>query len=209
MESFSINNTESFRQLYSRYYKALMLYAMKMTEDEETAEDIVQNVFLHLWENREIFDDENVVRNFLYLSVRRRAIDQQDVNEDVKGTLTTRHDKEFWMTLPDGTRVHLNGNSRLSYPLAFKGDLREVALVGEAYFIVAKDKDHPFIVHTADGDIKEYGTEFNVSTHGTNTEVVLVTGSLSRYESIDNTLDVISSIANVKMEQQDNKIVIH
>lgn len=75
MESFSINNTESFRQLYSRYDKALMLYAMKMTEDEETAEDIVQNVFLHLWENREIFDDENVVRNFLYLSVRRRAID--------------------------------------------------------------------------------------------------------------------------------------
>ena len=38
---------------------------------------------------------------------------------------------------------------------------------------------------------------------------VRFTGSLSRYESIDNTLDVISSIANVKMEQQDNKIVIH
>lgn len=75
MESFSINNTESFRQLYSRYYKALMLYAMKMTEDEETAEDLVQNVFLHLWENRDVFDDENMVRNFLYLSVRRRAID--------------------------------------------------------------------------------------------------------------------------------------
>ena len=108
-----------------------------------------------------------------------QTIAQQDVDEDVKGTLTTRHDKEFWMTLPDGTRVHLNGNSRLSYPLAFKGDLREVALVGEAYFIVAKDKDHPFIVHTADGDIKEYGTEFNVSTHGTNTEVVLVRGSIS------------------------------
>ena len=54
MESFSINNTESFRQLYSRYYKALMLYAMKMTEDEETAEDIVQNVFLHLGKPRDI-----------------------------------------------------------------------------------------------------------------------------------------------------------
>ena len=65
MESFSINNTESFRQLYSRYYKALMLYAMKMTEDEETAEDIVQNVFLHLWENREIFDDEHVERHLI------------------------------------------------------------------------------------------------------------------------------------------------
>ena len=38
---------------------------------------------------------------------------------------------------------------------------------------------------------------------------VRFTGSLSRYESIDNTLEVISGIANVKMEQQDNKIVIH
>ena len=75
MESFNINNTESFRQLYSRYYKALMLYAMKMTEDEETAEDLVQNVFLHLWENRDLFDSEDAVRNFLYLSVRHRAID--------------------------------------------------------------------------------------------------------------------------------------
>lgn len=75
MESLSINNTEIFRQLYSRYYKALMLYAMKLTGNEKTAEDLVQNVFLNLWENRDVFDDEDAVRNFLYLSVRHRAID--------------------------------------------------------------------------------------------------------------------------------------
>lgn len=51
--------------------------------------------------------------------------------------------------------------------------------MGEAYFIVAKDKEHPFIVHTAKGDVKEYGIEFNVNTQGDKTCVVLVKGSIS------------------------------
>lgn len=52
-----------------------MLYAQKMTNDTKTAEDIVQNTFLSLWENRNSFEDEKTVCSFLYLSVRRRAID--------------------------------------------------------------------------------------------------------------------------------------
>lgn len=223
------------------------------------------------------------------LSALLKMMARQDIDEEMQGTIITRNGKEFWMSLPDGTRVHLNGNSQLSYPLAFTGDQREVALVGEAYFIVAKDKEHPFIVHTAKGDVKEYGTEFNVNTQGDKTCVVLVngsisvraeggkeqmmtsgdkaelamqgvtmsrvdvapyvawntghfsfedcrldelmlvvarwyglqvvftsdqlrtvrfTGSLSRYESIENTLEVIGAIANVKVEQQDTRIII-
>lgn len=102
--------------------------------------------------------------------------------DEVTGTLTTHHDKEFWTTLSDGTRVHLNYNTRLTYPLLF-GDRREVTLDGEAYFVVAKDEtggSRPFIVHTAAGDVRAYGTEFNVNTRGTHghTEVVLVRGSV-------------------------------
>lgn len=106
--------------------------------------------------------------------------------------IVTHHDKEFWMTLPDGTRVHLNYNTKLTYPLQFTGKNREVALEGEAYFFVAKDSRHPFIVHTRCGDVKEYGTEFNVCTRydsqsstgaygirGKGVAVVLVNGSIS------------------------------
>lgn len=75
MGIFCINTSEQFQQLYSRYYKVLMLYALKMTEDRETAEDLVQNVFLGLWENRETFQNEASVRSYLYLTVRRRLID--------------------------------------------------------------------------------------------------------------------------------------
>ena len=93
--------------------------------------------------------------------------------------ITTMHDKEYWLTLDDGTLVHLNYNTRLIYPEKFGRGDRNVILDGEAYFMVAKDKSRPFIVHTPNGDVKVYGTEFNVNTTGDNTSVVLVKGSVS------------------------------
>lgn len=113
-------------------------------------------------------------------------------DEALEADIVTHHDKEFWMTLPDGTRVHLNYNTKLTYPLHFSGDKREVVLDGEAYFFVAKDNKRPFIVHTCNGDVKQYGTEFNINTHydskallgsygvkGRGVAVVLVNGSIS------------------------------
>ncbi len=100
--------------------------------------------------------------------------------------ITTRHDKEFWVTLDDGTLVHLNYNTRLIYPEKFGHDNRNVILEGEAYFMVAKDKSRPFVVHTPQGDIQVHGTEFNVKTIGherdddsmSETNIVLVKGSV-------------------------------
>ncbi|UKK74728.1 FecR domain-containing protein [Segatella bryantii] len=93
--------------------------------------------------------------------------------------VTTRSNKEFWLTLPDGSLVHLNYNTHIIYPEKFVGNTRDVLLDGEAYFMVAKDRLHPFRVHTPHGMATAYGTEFNVSTRGKNsTEIVLVNGSV-------------------------------
>lgn len=68
--------------------------------------------------------------------------------------------------LPDGSVVMLNSNSTLSYPAEFDGKLREVKLLGEAYFEVSKDPKHPFIVNTPyQASIKVYGTKFNVEAY--------------------------------------------
>lgn len=94
--------------------------------------------------------------------------------------ITTRSDKEYWVALPDGSLVHLNYDTRLIYPEQFVGSTRDVILEGEAYFMVARDRRHPFIVHTPHGQVKQYGTEFNVDTRtGGTTSVVLVAGSIS------------------------------
>lgn len=99
--------------------------------------------------------------------------------------ISTLHDKEFWLTLDDGTLVHMNSSSRIIYPEKFSRDRRDVILTGEAYFMVAKDKSRPFMVHTPQGDVKVYGTEFHVNTRSRSengqrnaTSVVLVEGSV-------------------------------
>lgn len=67
--------------------------------------------------------------------------------------------------LSDGTRVWLNSCSRLTYSDRFVGNQRRVKLEGEAYFIVTKNKEKPFIVETNQYNIKVLGTEFNVSAY--------------------------------------------
>ncbi len=69
------------------------------------------------------------------------------------------------ITLPDGSTVQLNANSSLCYPSSFGKGMREVELDGEAFFDIAHDKQHPFIVHTHEMDIQVTGTRFNVDAY--------------------------------------------
>lgn len=86
---------------------------------------------------------------------------------------------EFDLQLADGTRVYLNSASTLRYPVSFEGKERTVFLQGEAYFEVAKDGEHPFVVVTEDIRARVYGTEFNINTRGNDgVRTVLVEGSL-------------------------------
>ena len=112
--------------------------------------------------------------------------EKQEKDNQTLELITTLHDKEFWLTLDDGTLVHLNSSSRIIYPEKFSRDCRDVILNGEAYFMVAKDKSRPFVVHTPRGDVKVYGTEFHVNTRARGnsgnqrnaTAVALVKGSV-------------------------------
>ena len=87
---------------------------------------------------------------------------------------------EFQITLSDGTRVWLNAASELEYPVEFAADMREVKLQGEAYFEVATDADHPFLVRVGHYCLQVYGTKFNLNTYEPNRiEVALVEGSIA------------------------------
>lgn len=69
------------------------------------------------------------------------------------------------VALPDGTEVLLNGSTTIVYPERFDGSERQVILLGEATFKVAKDADHPFIVNGNGVSVTALGTEFNVKAY--------------------------------------------
>lgn len=68
-------------------------------------------------------------------------------------------------TLADGTKVWLNGGSKLSYPVEFRGKTREIILTGEAFLDVAHDAEKAFIVHTGNIKTQVLGTSFNVKAY--------------------------------------------
>jgi transmembrane sensor len=81
-------------------------------------------------------------------------------------TITTPRGGQYQVTLPDGTRVYLNADSKLSFPSRFSDTARIVALNGEGYFEVTKHAANSFIVQI-DGrqQVKVLGTRFNVSAY--------------------------------------------
>ncbi|WP_126969386.1 FecR family protein [Gynurincola endophyticus] len=94
--------------------------------------------------------------------------------------ITTPNGSKSQLRLPDSTVVWLNAGSKLTYPKEFGKDIREVTLVGEAYFDVKKKNNMPFIIHTHRMDIKVLGTTFNVKSYPgePTTEASLIKGSI-------------------------------
>lgn len=86
------------------------------------------------------------------------------------------------ISLPDGTQVWLNSNSRLTYDEHnFGRKNRELTLNGEAFFDVAQNGEHPFIIHAGKVDIRVLGTAFNVKAYTTDSMVAttLIRGKIA------------------------------
>lgn len=94
------------------------------------------------------------------------AVEQGKVANATLNSIETPRGGQYEVILPDGSKVLLNAASSLTYPVSFVAfKERRVELKGEAYFEVAKDKEHPFIVKTENQEIKVLGTHFNINSY--------------------------------------------
>lgn len=87
---------------------------------------------------------------------------------------------EYSIVLSDGTKVKMNADSHLDFPVQFADEHeREVTLEGEAFFDVTHDEQHPFIIKANDHTIYVLGTTFNVTAYaGEDITVTLVSGKI-------------------------------
>lgn len=98
----------------------------------------------------------------------------------VQNQLITAKGSKGRFTLPDGSVVWLNSETKLTYPNQFTGDRRFVSLEGEAYFEVAKDAKKPFVVQAGEIDVEVLGTCFDLDSYssGEFVETALLSGSV-------------------------------
>lgn len=101
-------------------------------------------------------------------------------NKLADNTYKTEKGSKSNLTLPDGSKIWINSDTKISYKDDFGKASREIFLEGEAYFDIVKDASKPFIVHTSDMNIKVLGTVFNVRAYNdeNNTQASLIEGSI-------------------------------
>jgi RNA polymerase sigma-70 factor (ECF subfamily) len=71
---FGTVRTSDFNSVVKQYYPAIVFFAEKIIDNHAVAEEIAQDVFVKLWEQEQNFDNDNNIRNFLYLSARNRCL---------------------------------------------------------------------------------------------------------------------------------------
>ena len=124
-----------------------------------------------------------------------------DFPKNIQPAHITQNGSRRQITLPDGTKVWLNGGSKLFYNNNFKGATREVTLEGEAFFDVVKNTGKPFVVHANNINIKVLGTAFNVKayTEDENVETTLYRGLVNITKSGDEAFQPIMLYPNQKI----------
>ena len=119
------------------------------------------------------------------LKVNSKIVDSKGIsNEDQSlayNQLIVPSGKRSTLNLSDGSKIWVNANSRVVYPVIFDQSKREIYVEGEVFLEVSPDKNRPFIVKTKTLDVNVLGTSFNVSAYEnqSRTSVVLVTGSVN------------------------------
>jgi len=109
--------------------------------------------------------------NEVIIENKERTLNYTSVNDKTKAQSTVFNElligkgEEYQLVLSDGTRVWLNSETRLKFPVQFSKNRREVILEGEAFFEVTKNPNAPFVVKTGPMDIEVLGTSFNVSAY--------------------------------------------
>lgn len=226
-ELAEFNRLISSDSAFQKEYEAIKAYWM---EDDEPYENIV-NIFEDIKLKAGISDTDNIIKLpkpkknrvlllrimaaasvlmiisvfFYFIKLKPEAPTSLVLNELKTGNGAIKN-----IRLPDGTSVTLNATSVLKYPAAFTGKTREVYLSGEGFFDVAKDHNHPFIVHTNKSDIQVLGTAFDIKSYDNDPlfEATLFRGSIEasvKNASGSKVLD--ADTTNIETAWMHNKII--
>ena len=92
----------AFRELFGSFYRYLVLYAMRYVRQQEVSEDIVQEVFIAIWESDKKYNSYHGFRAFLYDSVKNRCLNylkHQEVERRHAEILLQEQDEEMYRAL--------------------------------------------------------------------------------------------------------------
>ncbi|NLR59497.1 DUF4974 domain-containing protein [Chitinophaga polysaccharea] len=175
------NDLSELEVAAAEYFKADLLTA-KQILDKHLSERLLKNIHQRIGVNNSSFKGifrlykQKIAAAAVVLLLAGAAwymLWQEQVKQKVFATTTERQT----VKLPDGSVVHLEKASSISFPEEFNSKNREVVLKGEAFFEINHDAKHPFIISSSLINTTVLGTSFNMEVHeGNMARVVVVSG---------------------------------
>lgn len=161
----------------SLLYLGLIEFGVKSETEREVVavvkEEIPDKVTFHAADGEVIkIDKESTITE---LVTKRKPIPTKEVKLN---KVVVPEGLESKFTLPDGTMVHMNSSSSLSFPETFAENSRQVEFEGEVYFNVTRDSLRPFRVQSGDFSVEVLGTIFIARANGENFSTILAEGSV-------------------------------
>ncbi len=115
-------------------------------------------------------------------------------------TVSAEKGQRAFVTLPDSTKVWLNSDTKISYPADYGMKERNVALVGEAYFEVAKNPEKRFVVEAKGLQVEALGTAFNINAYKEDNKIIASLFSGSVRVSYDDHVAILQPYESVKVD---------
>ena len=175
---------------YMNYYEEDNLTAIEKVQKPEQPVETVQLILAD--EKKVNIEEKNSHLQYnkkgeLHINAQKMKTSQDSVtssdnkNELIYNQLIVPSAKRSFLELADGSKIWVNANTRVVYPVTFDDKMREIYVDGEIYIEVSPDEKRPFIVKSKKMDIRVLGTKFNVSTYESNegVSVVLVSGKVN------------------------------
>lgn len=122
----------------------------------------------------------DIVLNNGALAYEHGALDE--AGAEALNTVLTPRGRQFSIVLPDGSKVWINAESSLRFPVQFSGKERQVQLTGEAYFEVAENASQPFkVLVNNKTEVLVLGTSFNINAYAgqPRAKATLITGKVN------------------------------
>ncbi|RKU72944.1 DUF4974 domain-containing protein [Parabacteroides sp. AF17-3] len=175
---------------YMNYYEEDNLTAIEKVQKPEQPVETVQLILAD--EKKVNIEEKNSHLQYnkkgeLHINAQKMKTSQDSVtssdnkNELIYNQLIVPSAKRSFLELADGSKIWVNANTRVVYPVTFDDKMREIYVDGEIYIEVSPEEKRPFIVKSKKMDIRVLGTKFNVSTYESNegVSVVLVSGKVN------------------------------
>lgn len=162
-----------------------------------------KNTYKQIYRYAAVFACFLLIGLYFYMPTKKES----SIRENKAVYLNKLTDKKI-IVLSDGSRVVLNGESQLLYPEIFEKGVREVTLIGEAYFDIARDTLRPFIINTGKVRTRVLGTAFNIkAVPGQEDVVVTVTRGKVQVEKEAKVLAVLTADEQIKYDSKTEEAI--